>query len=75
MSIEPSQRKTGYLYQANAVDLTHRGGFVFPTVESWHRTLLGALAAKARASREAGYEGGNRGTVYRLFGDQSEAVR
>ncbi len=47
---------TGFLYQFN--NDPNR-----PPIESWHRTLRGALRAKARS--------GGVGFVYRLTGDDS----
>ena len=58
-TIEPSQRITGYLYQFNGNE--HKA-----PIESWHRTLKGAL--------EAQKSHGLIGSVYRLQGDLSFKV-
>ena len=56
--------KTGFLFQFNGGSSFESGTEVFhPWVESWHRTLRGALAARDRS--DIG------GRIYRLTGDDS----
>ena len=64
-TVEPSQRKTGYIYkdEGNGFSLNPR-----PPKESWHRTLSGALEARRR--------NGYHGNVYRITcDDTTEPVR
>lgn len=61
------QHKTGYLFQYEGGSSGYGTEEIFHApVESWHRTLNGAVEAKKK--------NGGRGSIYRLTGEDSSQL-